>query len=813
MDTILQDLRYGLRQLRKSPGFTAIAVLTLALGIAINATMFSMVSAILLRRPPGVDPDRVAVVTSIDPASGFQADANQVSAPNFLAWRESNHVFSEMAAADVFRTASLTSQREAQSVRAAAVSANFFQVLGAAAERGRTFSAGEDQTGQDHVVILSHQLWEQRFASDASIIGRNVRINRENYTVIGVMPASFRLLGYASELWLPLSLSPADHSAAAHRDRSLYLFARMKPGVTIGQSRAEFATLAQREQSAFPETEKGWGATVRTLPDFLVYSFGIRTGLAVIMTTVGFVLLIACANVSGLLLARAASRRKELAIRSSMGAGRLRIIRQLLTESLIIAMLGGGIGVLLSHWGIGLVRDTLSANLAIAALELHLDTNVLLFSMSISVVCAILCSLAPSLRASRVDVTASLKDEGRTVSAGRSHARLRSVMVTGEIALALCLLTGTGLLFVGIFRIAHQNLGFQSQHLLTAGITLDNARYKDSEHRIAFVHDLVSKLQNVPGSISAAVSSDLPASGAARVPLHIQGQPEPASNQALSSYDFVVSAAYFHTAGIALLRGRVFTETDTRSTPRVVLVNQKFAETFLNRGDPLGKQLRLEVNGGPSDWGQIVGVVDNVKPFSQTSTDAPEIYESFLQRPVSGFSVLVQTRSDPATLGSALRSAVAQIDSELPLSNLMSMTAVLDRQNGGDTFFSRVLAAFAILALLLAAIGIYGLMAFTVAQRTHEIGIRLAVGARNRDILRMILRQGMKMSAIGGAIGFAASLPLPRLFDAIFFDLHVREPRLYFVVPAVIFLVALSATYLPALRAARVEPMNALRQE
>jgi putative ABC transport system permease protein len=812
MDTMLQDLRYGLRQLRKSPGFTAIAVLTLALGIAINATMFSMVSAILLRRPPGVDPDRVAVVTSIDPASGFQADASQVSPPNFLAWRESNHVFSEMAGADVFRTASLTSQRESQPVRAAAVSANFFQVLGAAAEQGRTFSAGEDQTGQDHVVILSHQLWDQRFASDASIIGRNVRINRENYTVIGIMPASFRLLGYASELWLPLSLSAAVQSAAAHRDRSLYLFARMKPGVSLDQSRAEFATLAQRAQSAFPESEKGWGATVRTLPDFLVYSFGIRTGLAVIMTTVGFVLLIACANVSGLLLARAASRRKELAIRSSMGAGRLRIIRQLLTESLIIAMLGGGIGVLLSQWGIRLVRDSLSANLAIAALELHLDTNVLLFSMGISVLCAILCSLAPSLRASRVDVTTSLKDEGRTVSAGRSHARLRSVMVTGEIALALCLLIGTGLLFVGIFRIAHQNLGFQSQHLLTAGITLDDARYKDSE-RIAFVHDLVSKLQSVPGAISAAVSSDLPASGAARVPLHIPGQPEPTSNQALSAYDFVVSADYFHTAGIALLRGRVFTESDTRTTPRVVLVNRKFAETFLNGADPLGKQLRLEVNGGASDWGQIVGVVDNVKPFSQTATDAPEVYESFLQRPVSGFSVIVQTRSEPATLGAALRSAVAQIDSELPLSNLMSMTAVLDRQNGGDTFFSRVLAAFAILALLLAAIGIYGLMAFTVAQRTHEIGIRMAVGAMNRDILRMILRQGMKMSAIGGAIGFAVSLPLPRLFDAIFFDLHVREPRLYFVVPAVIFLVALSSTYLPALRAARVEPMNALRQE
>lgn len=813
MDTISQDLRYGLRQLRKNPGFTAIAVLTLALGIAVNATMFSMVSAILLRRPPGVDPEHIAVVTSIDPASGFQADASQVSAPNFLAWRDSNHVFSEMAAADLFRTASLTSQRESQAVRAAAVSADFFQVLGVAAERGRTFITGEDQPGQDHEVILSHQLWEQDFGSDPSIIGRTVRINRENYTVIGVMPSSFRLLGYVSQLWLPLVLSSADQSAAAHRDRSLYLFARMKPGVTIEQAKAEFATFGQRAQAAFPDTEKGWGATARTLPDFLIYGFGIRSGLAVIMTTVGFVLLIACANVSGLLLARAVSRKKEIAIRASMGAGRLRIVRQLLTEGVVIALLGGAIGVALSFWGIRFMRDSLSTNLAIAALDLHLDTNVLFFSLGISIVCALLCSLVPSLRASRTDISTSLKDESRTASSGRSHARLRTVFVTGEISLALCLLIGTGLLFVGIFRIAHQNLGFQSKNLLTAGITLDEARYKDADHRIAFIRELLSRLQQLPGAAEAAVTSDLPASGAGRVTFHIQGQKESAANQGLSAFDFVVTPKYFQTAGIALQRGRAFTDVDVAKSPRVILVNQKFGEQFLNGADPLGKRLRLEVNGGASDWSEIVGVVNNVKPFSQTSTDSPEIYECFLQRPVPAFSVLVQTRSDPNSLGSVVRSAVAQIDPDLPLANLMSMTAVLDRQNSGDAFFSGILAGFAILALLLAGIGIYGLIAFSVGQRTHEIGIRMAVGARDHDILRMVLQQGIVMAGIGGAIGLALSIPLPRVFDAIFFDFHVREPRLYFVVPVIIFLVTVVATYVPALRAARVEPMKALRQE
>ena len=448
-----------------------------------------------------------------------------------------------------------------------------------------------------------------------------------------------------------------------------------------------------------------------------------------------------------------------------------------------------------------------------ADLELHLDTNVLLFSVGVSMLCAVLCSLAPALRASRADVTTTLKDEGRTASSGRSQARLRTVMVTGEIAAALCLLIGTGLLFVGIFRIEHQNLGFQSDHLLTAGITLDDARYKGTEHRVAFVRDLVSKLGQIPGTEDAAVISDLPASGGGRVTLHIEGQPEAANNESLSAFDFVVSSEYFHAARIALLRGRAFTDKDTASAPAVIVVNQKFVQRFLNGGEALGRRVRLEVNGGATDWRQIVGVVDNVKPFSQVTQDSPQMYEPFLQRPVPGFSILVRTTIEPGGLASALRAAVAQIDNELPLSNVMSMSAVLDHQNAGDTFFSRMLASFAIMALLLAAIGIYGLMAFTVAQRSHEIGIRMAVGAKNRDILRMIMRQGLKMSVIGGVTGLALAIPLPRLFSALFFDLHVNEPRLYFIVPAVILLVTAFATYIPALRATRVDPMNALRQE
>ena len=810
---IVQDLRYGVRQLVKNPGFTAISVLTLALGIGINASMFSLVSGIMLRRPPGYQPDRIGVVAGIDPGSGFQSDNSTVSIPNYLAWREANSVFQEMAAANEFNSASLTNQGESESVRASAVTANYFNLLGVGAELGRTFSPGEDQSGQDHEVILSHALWERRFGADRSIIGRTIRLKRESYTVVGVMPASFRLLGFLPQLWTPLVITPDDQVAAARRNRSLYLFGRMKPGVTVEQARAEFATFAQRAAENFPDAEKGWGATVRTLPDFLVYGFGIRSGLAVIMTTVGFVLMIACANVSGLLLARAAARRKELAIRISLGARRLRIIRQLLTEGMVISFLGGGVGLLLAYRGIDFIRASMSFNDAFNSIGLGLDSNVIVFSTLISVACALLCALAPALKASRTDLTTGLKDESRSASAGRSHSRLRMVLVTGEIAFALFLLVGTGLLFIDIYQLEHQNLGFQTDHLLTAGVTLDDARYKDAPHRVAFVRDVLSRLLQMPGAESAAATSDLPSTGPGSVSIRIQGQTDLPASQVQTALDMVVTPDFFRTAGIRVLRGRPFTEQDDAMKPRVVLVNQKFVERYLQGGDALGKQIRVEVNGAPSGWSEIIGVVNNVKTYSEATTDDPGVYESFLQRPVASFSLMVRTAGDPNALISPMRDTVAQVDGELPLSRLMSMPAVIDRQKGGNSFFTSALSSFAVLALILAAIGIYGLIAYSVGQRTYEIGIRMAMGAKSRDVMRMILREGMMMAAIGAVIGFAMSLPLPKVFGAIFFDMHVSEPRLYIGVPLLILAVAMLATYIPARRAAKIDPIIALRQE
>ena len=627
------------------------------------------------------------------------------------------------------------------------------------------------------------------------------------------MPSSFHLTGFTPQLWTPLEVTAANQTANARKDRSLLLFARLKPGVTIEQARGEFSALARRAERDFPEIEKGWGAAVRTLPDFLLHSFGIRNGLVVIMTTVGFVLLIACANVAGLLLARAAGRRKELAIRFALGADGLRIIRQLLTENLLIAFLGGALGLLLAYWGIAFVRANMNFNEVISAVPLSLDSNVLLFALAASTLCALLCGLAPALSASRTDVNKNLKEEGRSSSSSRLHSRLRTTMVSCQIAVALFLLVGTGLLFRGIFMIEHQKLGFHADHLLTANVVLDDARYKDASQQSLFVRNLLPQLTQLPGVEAAAATSDLPAAGPGAVTFRVQGQPEVPANQQLTASDAVVTSDFFPTAGIPLLRGRTFTEQDTALTPRVIVVNQEFVKRHLHDQNPLGKQIQLNVSGTASQWSEIVGVVGNVKTYSEGMIDDPQVYEPFLQRPISSFSLMLRTGSDPSALASALRAAVAQLDPELPLANVMSMSALIDRQKGGNPFFVRVLASFAFLALILAGIGIYGLIAYSVGQRSHEIAIRMALGAKRPDVLRMILRDGMKVTAIGAAIGLALALPLPRVFDAIFYGLHPREPRLYFLVPVTILVVALLATYIPARRASRVDPMSALHQD
>jgi predicted permease len=812
LHSVILDFRFGLRQLRKNPGFASVAVLTLALGIAVNATMFSLVSAFLLRRPPGQQPERVSVITSVSPTTAFQADANPVSVPNYLAWRAANHVFANMAASDEYRTVNLTLQGRAEALRAAAVSANYFDVFGVSPQLGRTFSDQEDTSGLDHVVVLSHELWTRHFRSDPSLVGRTIRLNRVNYTVIGVMPPSFHLLGFTPQLWMPLVFTPADRTAAARKDHSLYLFGRLRSAVTLEEARAELVALARRGEESFPDTEKGWKVAVRTLPDFLIYEFRVRSALAIIMTTVGFVLMIACANVAGLLLARASGRRKEFAIRIALGAGNSRIVRQLLTENLLIALFGGGLGLLLAYWGIHLVGASLTFNEAISAVPLSLDRNVLLFVVGVSLISAVLSGLAPALNATRSDININLKGEGRSTSASRSSTRLRSVMVTGEIALALFLLLGSGLLFRAISLIEHQNLGFRADHLLTANVTLDDALYQGNDQRILFIRDLVPRLRQIPGADAVAITSDLPATGPTSVTLLVNGQTDLPANQRLSALHNVVTPDYFLAAGIPLLRGRTFTDTDSATAAKVVVVNQEFVHRDLQNREPLGEKIQLDVSGESPEWSEIVGVVGNVKSYSEDTRDEPQVYEPFLQRPISSFSIMIRTSVDPNALATAIRSDVSKIDPDLPLDRLMNMNRVIERQRQGNPLFVYILGVFAFLALILAAIGIYGLVAYSVGQRTHEIGIRMALGAKARDVLRMLLWGGLQTSIAGGMIGLALALPLPRIFEALFFDLRLREPQLYFIVPIVILGVAMLATYIPARRASRMDPAVALHQ-
>ena len=582
----------------------------------------------------------------------------------------------------------------------------------------------------------------------------------------------------------------------------------------MAQAGAEAKHLAGRAEADYPDIEGRWGASVRTLKDYLVRSFNIAQSLAVMMAAVGFVLLIACANISGLLLTRTAGRQKELAIRASLGASRWRIVRQLFIEGLTIALIGGATGLALTWVGIRLMRSLLTFNEGIAAVPLSLDGKVLGFSAGLTLISAVLSSIAPAWRASRTEISTDLKNDGRAATAGRERNRLRALLVGGEIAMALFLLTGVGLLIRGIYALDHQRLGFRTDHLLTAGLALD-FRYPSPAAHEQFVRDLLSRLHDIAGVESAAVTSNLPSGGAEQVKLHIQGVTEPPPSQQRTTEHVMVTPEFFAAAGIAALYGRTFTEQDNADAPRVVVVNERFAERYLGSGDALGRLVKLEVNEQTSPvWERIIGVVSNVKSYSEGTRVDPMVYEPFEQRPTAGmFSVMLRGEAIPESMIPALRHAVAELDPELPLLNVMSMEKVIDKQHNGDPVFVEIMGTFAGLALGLAAIGIYGLIGYSVRQRTQEFGIRLALGAKQSDISRMVLLEGLKITAIASTIGLLLALPLGRLLESMFPGIQFVSPGVFPMVLAITILVALAATYGPARRATKVDPSTALRSE
>jgi predicted permease len=812
-ESLLRDVQIALRQLRRSPGFTATAVLTLALGIGANATMFSLVSAFLMPRLSVQAPQRIVAISSVNPNQSYHPDVYAVSAPNYLAWRAETRVFAEMTADEDDQTGSLAGTEQPEAIQYSTVSPNYFSVFGVSPMLGRTFMPGEDRLGRNHVLVLSYRLWKSRYGANPNVIGQTVRLNRENFTIVGVMGADFRLLGYTPQLWTPLTLSAADMAPGARRERNLFLFARLAPGVSLQQARAEMDVLARRVQQDFPDTEKRWGASVRTLADYLVYEFDIRNSLDVIMAMVGFVMLIACANVAGLLLTRGVGRQKEMAIRVSLGASRLRVVRQLLTEGLVIALAGGAAGLLLTFLGIRLLRSALTFNAAISAVPVSLDSRVLLFALFISLAAAVLSSVAPALKMSRTHIDADLKSESRTSSPGRAHTRLRKVLVGGEIAMALFLLTGSSLIVWGLYRRDHQRLGFRQDHLLTAGLVLDHAHYGELGQQLQFVRDLVPLLKRIPGVEDVAITSDLPSSGGRSTPIHVQGEPASTKIDQRNAIEVQLTPDYFRVAGIPLLRGRAFTQAENGTATRAVLVNQEFAHRYFGDRDAVGMRVQMGNPGSAPVWSQIVGVTGNVKYSSEGAGVEPEIYEPLLQKPVVSVSLMLRTSADPNRLIPDLRGAVAGLDPDLPLLRTMSMDGVIQVQRNGDPVFSCMLAIFALLALVLSAIGIYGLIAYSVSQRKGELGIRLALGARRSTISWMIFREGVTLAAIGSVVGLAMAIPLPIVFDSMFNGLRFGAPLLYPLVAAATLVVAGLSTLIPAHRAAHVDPSAALRSE
>ena len=810
LETVLQDLRYAIRMLRKSPGFTTVAVLTLALGIAANTTIFSAVSAILLRRPPVEDPARLCAVSSVDPNTGYAL--GRVSVPDFESWRAQNHVFKSLAAVEG-RSFTLTGQGEPEAVGGEAVTPNYFSVTGVTPVLGRAFLPSEGEAGKDHVVILSHALWHARFQSSPSVVGRTLEINFEPYTIIGVMPPRKDFPPYAPGLWVPLVFNAKVLSAPARGVRVLSLvLGRLNADTTVSQAQVEMSAIAQRIAQTYPKTDKGQGVSVLTLQEFLIRRSGARQPSVIVMFAVGLVLLLACVNISGLLLARGTARRHEMAIRSAIGAARRRLVRQMLVESLILGGTSGAAGLIFSIWGIQFLRAGFDFNSYARemAAPIHLDFRTFIFAAAVSFLATLAFGVLPAISASKVDPADALSEGGRAGPTSHAQIRLRNVLVTGEIALALMLLAGSGVLLREAQRELAVNPGINPSHLFFSEISLKGHRYDDPAARTAFFQQLVSKVQNLPGVSAAAVTTGVPLNSWSRRFIVIGRPPLPKPEEP-TAQDFFVGPEYFRTVQVPLIKGREFSDSDNAHSQMVAIINQALARRYFPRGDAIGREIELAES--PHRPARIIGVVGNVLSGYEPPTTLPQVYECYLQVPSGGMYIALRSRVSPAAIAPELRRAVWSVDSDQPVGNIETMEEIVAANTGGFSSFVDAMGIFALMALALAVVGIYGVVAYSVAQRTREFGIRMALGAGRREVLWGVLRQGMLLTGMGCAIGLGLAFPLPRLFAALFSGFRVQEPLATFGVTLVVAVLSLLAIYIPARRAMRVDPVVALRQE
>ncbi|HEY6186733.1 MAG TPA: ABC transporter permease [Pyrinomonadaceae bacterium] len=800
MNTLLQDLRYGIRMLLKNPGFAVVAVIALALGIGANAAIFSVVNSVLLRSLPYNDPDRLIVLRE---NKRPQFPEFSVSPGNFLDWQKQNTVFEKLCAIRGF-SYNLVDTGEPERLRGSRVSAGLFEMLGVKPAQGRTFLAEEDQPGRDAVVILSNSLWQRRFGADPNILGRTLTLNASPYTVIGVMPPNFQFPDRETELFTPVAFDAKQ--AEQHGAHYISAIGRLKTGVTIEQAQTEMSAIASRLSQQYPDSNAGWGVSLFKMQEY--ESRDIKPALLVLLGAVALVLLIACANVANLLLARATARAREIAIRTALGASRWRVIRQLLTESILLALVGGGIGLLLAVWGVDLL-------LALAPEDLPrvnngaLDARVLGFTILITLLTGIVFGLVPALQSSRPNLNETLKEGGRGTTGG--HHRVRGALVVTEVALALMLLIGAGLLIRSFYRLQQVDPGFNPKNALAVTVSLPAKKYAEEDQQAAFFTQLIEKVSGLPGVVAVGATQSLPIQGDYVLGFNIQGRPPDAPGEEPTTNYYAVSPDYFKAMGIPLLRGRLFTERDKKDAPRVAVINETMAKKYFPDEDPIGKG--INVTNGPERFREIVGIVADVKQYGLDRPTTAQTYEPFLQTPFSGMTLIVRTEGNPTALNAGVRGQVLSIDKDQPVSRSRSLEEVIAESVAKQRFAMLLLGIFAVVALILAAVGLYGVMSYAVTQRTHEIGIRMALGAQQKDVLKLVVGQGMILALIGVGVGIVASLLLTRVMTTLLFGVTATDPLTFLAIPLLLAAVALVASLVPARRAMKVDPMIALRYE
>jgi putative ABC transport system permease protein len=813
MNALIQDFRYGFRTLAKSPGFTFVVVITLALGIGANTAIFSMVHSVLLQRLPFKDPGQLYTLWERNKKMGYEQ--NPPAAANFQDWRDRNGVFEQMAAFDSSRTFNLAGGGNPERVDGAAVSPFLFELLGVKPLWGRTFAVGEDQPGRDEVVLLSYGLWQRRFGADRAAVGRTISIDGRSCTVVGVMSPGFQFPGNTgtilnvftappAQLWVPLALSPVAWSQRS--SHFLQVIARLKPGVTLSHAQSEMDSIEQQLVKAFPRAYIGTDVKFVPLHAQVVGSF--RTALLVLFGAVGFVLLIGCANVANLLLARAARRQREVAIRSALGAGRLRLIRQLVTESLVLAILGGGLGVLLAGWGISLLKLILPGNFPNPD-AVRINGPVLLFTIFSSLATGLIFGLAPALQTSRVSLTGTLK-EGERGGDSRQHDRLRSILVVSEMALAIILLMGTGLLLHSFVRLQEVDPGFKPDHLLTMEVSLPDVKYPDPQ-KAAFFARLLEQVRGLPGVESAGAVGHLPLAGdiesydmevASRAPL---------PNEYANPDCHVVEPGYFEAMKIPLVAGRYFDKRDAAESPHVVIINEAVVRNVFPNQNPLGKRLKLGLNS--STW-EIIGVVGNTKDITLDLAASESVYTPYAQAPLwNTMALTIRTTTNPLALARSVHELVLGIDRDQPVSKVRSMDEVVEASVAAPRFRTLLLGLFGLTALLLAGLGIYGVMSYSVSQRRREIGIRMALGAKHPEVIKLVLRRSLLLTLAGLGTGLAGALGLTHFLSSMLYEVRTTDPLTFVGVAAVLTACALLASYIPARRATKVDPMEALRYE